>query len=110
MSYTNNFTVPSYYKNFKCIGGECRHSCCIGWDVTISMNEYFKLQSMNCSKKLRKVIDHAFLVAKNPSKERYAMVAKNYEMDCPLHMSNGYCQLHSECGEKILPLICQYYP
>lgn len=28
-------TVPSYYKDFKCIANKCRHSCCIGWEIDI---------------------------------------------------------------------------
>ena len=27
--------VPDYYKDFKCIQGACRHSCCIGWEIDI---------------------------------------------------------------------------
>ena len=27
--------VPDYYKDFKCLAGDCKHSCCIGWEVDI---------------------------------------------------------------------------
>jgi lysine-N-methylase len=110
MSYTKIFIVPNYYKNFTCKGHDCRRSCCKGWDVSISMIEYFKLSGMNCSKKLRKRLDNAFYIAKNPTNDRYAIVSKTIEDDCPLHMSNGYCMLQYECGERILPAICHYYP
>lgn len=26
---------PDYYKHFQCIAGECKHSCCIGWEIDI---------------------------------------------------------------------------
>ena len=26
---------PSYYPEFRCIAGACRHSCCIGWEIDI---------------------------------------------------------------------------
>ena len=26
---------PDYYEHFACIGGECRHNCCIGWEIDI---------------------------------------------------------------------------
>ena len=26
---------PHYYTDFACIGGRCRHSCCIGWEIPI---------------------------------------------------------------------------
>lgn len=27
--------VPDYYKEFRCIAGRCRHSCCIGWEIDV---------------------------------------------------------------------------
>lgn len=27
--------VPDYYQDFHCIGGQCKHNCCIGWEVDI---------------------------------------------------------------------------
>ena len=33
-------TVPSYYKDFKCIADKCRHSCCIGWEIDHRMREW----------------------------------------------------------------------
>lgn len=29
------YAYPDYYEKFKCIAGECRHSCCIGWEIDI---------------------------------------------------------------------------
>lgn len=110
MSYTSKFIVPNYYKDFKCKGKECRASCCIGWDVTISLKEYYKLQTLKCSKSLRSMLDKTFVIKKNPNPDQYAIVQKNYKNDCPLHMEDGYCRLHKECTETALPLICNYYP
>lgn len=27
--------VPSYYKDFRCIAGDCRHTCCVGWEIGV---------------------------------------------------------------------------
>lgn len=27
--------TPDYYKDFHCIAGNCRHSCCIGWEIDV---------------------------------------------------------------------------
>ncbi len=27
--------MPDYFKQFKCIGGKCEDSCCIGWDIDV---------------------------------------------------------------------------
>lgn len=110
MINTKIFTVPNYFKKFTCKGGACRNSCCKGWDVTISRDDYFILQGMNCSKKIRQLLDKTVCILSNPTAERYAKIEKTIDNDCPFHMTNGFCMLHSKYGEKVLPNICQYYP
>jgi hypothetical protein len=104
------FLVPDYYKNFSCKGGSCRNSCCSGWGITISMQQYYTLLGLQCKKTLKGKLDAAFFPVANPTRERYAMIAPNYMGDCPLHMENGYCMLQAHCGEEVLPTICRYYP
>ena len=29
------YTVPHYYKKFRCIAGECPDTCCAGWQIQI---------------------------------------------------------------------------
>jgi len=107
---TYKYKIPSYYPQFACKGGNCRNSCCIGWDVTISFNEYCRLHELDCSEDLKEKINETFAINHYPSRECFAKVAHNEKGDCPLHMDNGYCLLHANFGESILPAICQYYP
>lgn len=30
--------VPDYYNDFRCLAGDCRHSCCIGWEIDIDQD------------------------------------------------------------------------
>mgnify|MGYP006874698003 CR=1 FL=1 len=39
------FVYPDYYKEFKCIAGECRHSCCIGWEIDIDEETYKRMKA-----------------------------------------------------------------
>ena len=32
--------VPPYYREFKCKAGDCRDSCCIGWELDIDESSY----------------------------------------------------------------------
>lgn len=34
------YDYPSYYGDFHCIGGSCKDSCCIGWEVDIDEDTY----------------------------------------------------------------------
>lgn len=102
--------VPDYYKDFKCKCGECRHSCCMGWRVTVSQDEYFRLLGMECSPDVRRRIDCAFFTVSTPSPERFAEIKHNYLGRCPIQREDGLCTLHFECGEEALPTICRTYP
>ena len=106
----NSFLVPDYYPAFSCKGGECRHTCCSGWEVTIPMDQYFYLNGMECSKTFRQTLDRTFRVLEQPTKERYAKITHNFEGNCPLLQKNGYCALHAKYGEEVLPSVCRYYP
>ncbi|MDD3123846.1 MAG: flagellin lysine-N-methylase [Candidatus Izemoplasmatales bacterium] len=110
ISSKNEYLVPDYYKYFSCKGKECRYTCCSGWKVTIPMNEYFKLHGITCNKKLRENIDRTFRTLPDFTPERYAEIIHNSFGECPLLLANGYCNLHSQLGEEVLPSVCRYYP
>ena len=104
------YLVPDFYEDFHCKCGDCRRPCCVGWDVTLSMREYFSLLGLSCSPDVRKRLDSALLLEKNGSPERYGLLNKNFFGDCPLHGENGYCLLQCEKGEEALAAVCRVYP
>ena len=110
MSFKSNFLVPDYYPGFVCKCGQCRHTCCQGWDITLNVNEYYRLIGMGCSPELRRKLDCAFCVVDEPAPERYAMVKRNWEGQCPLLSTDGLCSLQLECGEDAISSVCRYYP
>ncbi len=110
MLQTKEYLIPDYYAEFFCKGPDCRHTCCNGWHITISMAEYYRLLGIPCSKKLRRLLDTAFRPVDKPTKECYAHIIPQGDAGCPLHREDGYCALQKECGEELLPAVCRYYP
>ncbi len=104
------FTVPDFYKDFECKKGACRRSCCYGWHITVSMEEYFRLIGLDCPPEIRRKLDGGVFMLENPTPERYAEFTKNYVGDCPLHGEDGLCSLQCSSGEEVLPSVCRYYP
>ena len=104
------YIVPEYYKLFQCKCGECRHSCCEGWPVRISMKEYYRLLGIDCSDKLRAKLDCALKICHEPSKECYAQLSADWLGTCMLHREDGLCALQVELGGNSLPEVCQLYP
>lgn len=110
MALTHKFLVPDYYPEFRCKGGECRCTCCNGWGISVSQQEYFRLLGMDCPPELRRRLDCAFHAPEDPSPERYRLLTPRWDGDCPLRAQDGLCALQCACGEEALPAVCRYYP
>lgn len=106
----HTFLMPDYYPQFACKMGKCRHACCVGWPISISMQNYFRLLGMNCPKHLRKKLDVGMQVYDRPDPARYAYFVPDFQGDCPMRMADGRCSLHAEMGPAVLPDICRLYP
>lgn len=106
----NEVLEPDYYPLFHCKCGQCRASCCGGWGISISMEEYFRLLGMDCPPPLRRRLDDALHLLADSTPERYAQLTPDWRGRCPLQREDGFCGLQCECGEQALPQICRQYP
>ena len=110
METVHEIWVPDYDARFHCKGGSCRTSCCMGWGISLTQEEYFRLLGLACSPTLRARLDGAFHLADHPTPQRYALISPTWLGDCPLHDTDGLCMLQKECGEQALSSICRCYP
>ncbi len=102
--------VADIYDAFACKCGDCRTSCCEGWRVSISENEYFRLVGMDCPAALRERLDGSLHVYENAEPARYAELGKDWKGRCRMHGTDGLCELQKACGAAALPEICRMYP
>lgn len=102
----------SFYDSFHCKCGACRNTCCVGWNVTVGLEEYFRLINLDCKghKEIKEKLDCGFILADYPTKERYAVIRKNYQGDCTFHDKDGLCMIHKYFGENAISNICKMYP
>lgn len=101
---------PDYYERFACKQGACRHSCCEGWPITVSLEEYYRLLSLSCDAETRRKLDSALHRLEHPTSEEYAQLLPNFFGFCPMHRQDGRCALHADLGEGALPTVCALYP
>ena len=104
------YLIPNYLGKFKCKCGECRNSCCEGWTVTMSLNEYFKINNLDCGVEFRDKLDRGIYKCIDSTSDRYAYIKKNYFGDCVFHGSDGLCELHKTFGSDNIPRVCDMYP
>ena len=88
--------VPDYYKKFQCIAGECKHSCCRGWEIDIDRESLARYEQIP---DIAKHIDHQgvphFILRGGC---------------CPFLRSDNLCQMIIDYGEDFLCQICTDHP
>lgn len=88
----------NYNKKFSCIGSNCKHNCCIGWEISIdkkSLNTYTSL--LDTDKRFSK---DCFLINKFNLKNNR----------CPFLDGNNLCYIIKNYGEKLLCRTCKTHP
>ena len=89
---------PSYYKDFRCIAGDCRHSCCIGWEIDVDDD------TMQTYRAFPDILQHIDDTADMP----HFRLAENER--CPFLNSCGLCDIILNHGEDHLCQICADHP
>lgn len=95
--------VPHYYSDFKCKAGECRHSCCIGWEIDVDALTLEKYNSIKTDfgDKLRENIDF---------QNGCACFKLGEDERCPFLNEHNLCNIILNLGEDYLCDICTDHP
>lgn len=95
--------APDYYKDFRCLMGECKHTCCAGWEIDIDEEtaEYYKSVPGDFGKRLCLNIDFgedcaSFILAEHDR--------------CPFLNKDGLCEIILNLGEKAISQVCDDHP
>lgn len=98
--------VPDYYEDFKCIGGKCTDSCCIGWELDIDEESYeaYKKAGGDFGKRLRE----SMVDGSDETDECNTFRLKGDR--CPFLNEKNLCDIYIHLGEKSLCKVCTEYP
>lgn len=97
---------PTFYKNFKCIAGDCPDSCCQGWEVDADSDslEYYK--TLDNSLEIKKRID--FVLSKDEFDNTIFTLAPKKR--CPFLNDVNLCDMHIAIGGEHTPYTCRTFP
>ena len=97
------YIVPDYYERFSCIAGECKHSCCVGWEIDIDDESFYRYQTIKgaMGEKIRSCIS---IEGDGPH-----YILDEHER-CPFLRKDGLCEMILELGEDALCQICSDHP
>ncbi len=95
--------VPAFYPAFRCKAGECRHSCCRGWEIDIDENTLSAYQCLPGAwgERLRAAI---------AEEDDTAHFRLTEEENCPFLRPDGLCDVILALGEDALCDICALHP
>ena len=95
--------TPSYYARFRCLAGDCRDTCCRGWEIDIDPDSYarYLAQPGEIGDRLRAAID---------AQETPHFRLMGAEERCPFLNAQNLCDLYAELGRESLCQICARHP
>lgn len=94
--------TPNYYKDFKCIAEQCKHSCCIGWEIDIDDNTLQKYTNLNNG--------FATILKSNIELSETPHFKLGKDERCPFLNKTGLCDIITNLGEDMLCQICSDHP
>lgn len=106
-----NKRYPMYFEDFKCIGGKCEDSCCIGWNIDIdkvTFKRYFKVQNSEMKRMFQKNVQNNERCSSEDID--YGIVKLKRDKRCPFLDEENYCVIHSNLGEDYLSNVCTCFP
>ncbi len=95
--------VPDYYNDFRCLAGDCRHSCCIGWEIDIDSDtlEFYNSVDGEFGERLKNNISY------NDETAYFAMDSCGR---CPFLNEKGLCDIMINLGFDKVSQICDDHP
>ena len=94
------YTVPDYYKKFKCLASDCPATCCAGWQIMIDDKSLKKYAS--CPG----IFGNRLVNSINWEEGRF----KQYHSRCAFLNEQNLCDIHLEKGPDFLCRTCRRYP
>ena len=95
---------PDYYEEFRCAAGDCRHTCCRGWEIDIDEDTlaYYNALPGELGDRLRREIV--------TGEDGTAQFRLRDGDRCPFLNENNLCDLIPALGETHLCQICTDHP
>lgn len=102
----------SFYKNFKCIGGECPHTCCQGWKILVDNKTYDALNNISASDpvaaKCKSCVTTRYRF--DFTRDTQRLMRHSLSGKCVCLSPEGLCEIQKTGRDDLMPTICKNYP
>ena len=95
--------VPDYYEDFRCLAGQCPHSCCEKWEVVIDPEtaQFYQEVPGDLGEKLRGALQRD---------EEGDLCFPLNGGRCPFLDGENLCEIHKKLGQEATSITCQAHP
>lgn len=95
--------VPHFYTDFHCIAGDCRHTCCAGWEIDIDEETLATYQNISGAfgERLSNAVENT---------ENGAYFRLDAQERCPFLNTDHLCDIILTLGEDAICQICRDHP
>lgn len=100
---------PYYYKDFQCIGSQCKSTCCAGWSIWIEKKSFLKYKKI--SGEFGKLLNRNIRKRrKRENDNEFGEFILKPDGRCPILNDNNLCELYINCGESYFSRTCKTHP
>ena len=96
------FVKPDFYDEFRCIAHQCRHSCCLGWEIDIDGESLARFMAAEG--------EFGEFMRSNIALEPSPHFVLTEDERCPFLREDGLCRMILTLGEDALCHICREHP
>lgn len=103
--------VPSYLDKFQCSGSACKDNCCVGWDVDIDKETFYKYKDLKDRELLDRTQKYIYRNKDSFSDSvDFGKVKLLSQKRCAFLNEKNLCMLQAKLGEQSLSNVCATYP
>ena len=101
--------LPEYAHRFRCLGGDCKDTCCQGWKVLVDKDSFEKYRAFPPGK-LQCLVGANVKHVETAKPEMYASIDMLPGGVCPFLSEKRLCMIQEEHGESYLCRTCAVFP
>jgi len=95
--------MPDYAESFRCLAGDCPHSCCIGWEVVLDPDTVERYEAVEgpLGEKLRASM-------RQDDEGDFCFPLRGGR--CPFLDGENLCEIHRALGQEATSITCREHP
>ncbi len=108
--FTAPMLTPKYVTQFRCTGGECPDTCCMGWTISVDKDTFHDYRRVTHPTLKPLIKTHLVQLDKNSTANHGKFNLATSSSHCGLQTAQGMCGVQEHLGEGALSDTCYIYP